>query len=67
MGKWLICAHHPCNTFVSGFANALVYHTPSQFSEHLRHALKEEPQPLSPAELRSGAHGPLCLLHHPQP
>ena len=59
MGKWLICARHPCNAFVSGFANALVYTTPAQFAEHLRHALKAEPRPLSPAELRSGGRGAL--------
>ena len=52
MGKWLICAHHPCNTFLSSFTNCLVYHSPEEFSEHLQHALRVEPAVMSPAERR---------------
>ena len=52
MGKWLICAQHPCNAFVATFSNCLIYRSPEEFSAHLEHALKEEPPPLSPSELR---------------
>ncbi len=52
MGKWLICAQHPCNAFVSTFANCLVYRSPAEFSAHLEHALEQEPPPLSAEELR---------------
>ena len=52
MGKWLICAQHPCNVFVSTFANCLVYRSPAEFSAHLEHALEQEPPPLSAEELR---------------
>ncbi|CAL8467905.1 g7443 [Coccomyxa elongata] len=53
MGKWLICAQHPCNAFVSTFSNCLVYRSPAEFSAHLEHALKQEPPPLSAEELRN--------------
>ena len=53
MGKWLICAQHPCNAFVGTFSNCLIYRSPEEFSKHLEHALKEEPPALSPSELRS--------------
>lgn len=52
MGKWLICAEHPCNVFVSGFTNCLIYRSSSEFSAHFEHALNNEPQPLSEKELR---------------
>ena len=52
MGKWLVCAHHPCNTFAAAFPNTLVYHTPAQFCEHLQYALDNEPHPLDPETLR---------------
>ena len=52
MGKWLICAQHPCNAFVGTFSNCLIYRSPEEFSKHLEHALKEQPPPLSPSELR---------------
>jgi hypothetical protein len=52
MGKWLICARHACNVFVSQFRTCLVYESPAEFSGHLLHALREEPPRLSPEELR---------------
>ena len=55
MGKWLICAQHPCNAFVATFSNCLIYRSPEEFSAHLELALKEEPPPLSPSELRCHA------------
>ena len=62
MGKWLICAHHACNTFVSQFRNCLVYHNPAEFSANLQRALLQEPPPLSPDELRCAAVlGLMCL------
>ena len=53
MGKWLICADHPCNAFAAGFGNTLVYHNPSEFCTHLEYALRHEPAPLDAATLRS--------------
>lgn len=52
MGKWVICAHHPCNHFISAFANCLIYHNPHHFSEHLQYALLHQPAPLTPHETR---------------
>ena len=52
MGKWVICAHHPCNQFIAPFGNCLVYHTPQQFSEHLQYALLHQPAPLTEHETR---------------
>jgi digalactosyldiacylglycerol synthase len=52
MGKWLICAEHACNSFVSTFSNCLVYRSSSEFSLHLEHALNNEPKPLPDEELR---------------
>lgn len=52
MGKWVICAHHPCNHFISAFANCLIYHNPHHFSEHLQYALLHQPAPLTQHETR---------------
>ena len=52
MGKWLICAQHPCNEFASAFPNALVYSNPTEFCELLQHALDNDPQPLDEETLR---------------
>lgn len=52
MGKWLICAHHPCNAFASHFANTLVYHDPDEFCQHLEYALENDPHPLDADTLR---------------
>lgn len=52
MGKWVICAHHPCNQFIAAFGNCLVYHNPQQFSEHLQYALLHQPAPLTQHETR---------------
>ena len=65
MGKWLICAQHPCNAFVGTFSNCLIYRSPEEFSKHLEHALKEQPPPLSPSELRytkSSSNGGLSFM-----
>lgn len=44
MGKWLICAKHPSNTFFEKhFANALIYSTPAEFSERLQYAQARPP------------------------
>ena len=39
MGKWVICARHPSNTwFEENFGNVLVYDSPEEFSEKLSYA-----------------------------
>ena len=62
MGKWLVCAHHPCNTFAAQFPNTLVYHTPAEFCEHLLYALEHDPQPLDADTLRQGTSGQCTLM-----
>ena len=52
MGKWVICAHHPCNQFISAFGNCLVYHDAHEFNQHLQHALLNTPEPLTEHESR---------------
>ena len=52
MGKWLICAKHPCNEFASHFPNALVYNSPDEFCQLLQHALDNDPQPMDEDTLR---------------
>ena len=61
MGKWLICADHPCNHFVANFHNCLIYHSPAEFCRHLDHALSHDPAPLSPATLRRALVSPSRL------
>ena len=50
MGKWLVCADHPCNAFAARFGNALVYRSPTEFGACLARALTEDPAALPPAE-----------------
>lgn len=39
MGKWVICAKHPSNDwFEENFKNALIYTSPTDFSEKLQYA-----------------------------
>lgn len=54
MGKWLVCADHPCNSFAAAFPNTLIYHTPAEFCSHLQYALQNEPQALDDETLRWG-------------
>ena len=51
MGKWVVCAEHPCNEFFSSFSNCIIYRTPAEFAEKLEYALAHDPAPLSRAEL----------------
>ena len=52
MGKWLVCADHPCNAFASQFPNTLIYHSPAEFCQHLQYALEHEPHVLDEGTLR---------------
>ena len=52
MGKWLLCAQHPCNAFAQRFANCLVHRTPEEFAQNLARAQAQEPKPLTQQELR---------------
>ena len=38
MGKWLLCAEHPSNTFFRDFQNALIYTSSAEFSVKLKFA-----------------------------
>lgn len=52
MGKWLLCAQHPCNAFAARFTNTLTHTCPQEFATNLLHAQTHEPSPLSDEELR---------------
>jgi digalactosyldiacylglycerol synthase len=47
MGKWVVCAEHPSNTFFSQFQNCLVYRNPEEFVEHMNYAMTHDPAPIS--------------------
>ena len=51
MGKFVVCADHPCNKFFSTFSNCIIYKTPEEFAEKLQHALTHDPKPLTQDEL----------------
>ena len=38
MGKWVICADHPSNTFFAQFDNCLIFHNAAEFSRQIQHA-----------------------------
>ena len=45
MGKWVVVAEHPSNSFFTGrFRNCLTYRTKEEFSEHLAHAVANDPE-----------------------
>ena len=52
MGKWVICAEHPSNRFFSQFRNCLIYRTPEEFTQHVEHALRVDPFPMTEEERR---------------
>lgn len=54
LGKWLLCAKHPCNAFPARFRNCLTHTCPQEFSANLKHAQSHPPHPLSDTELRWG-------------
>jgi digalactosyldiacylglycerol synthase len=53
MGKFVVCAAHPCNEYFSTFSNCITYRSSDEFAEKLEYALTHDPKPLSPAELSS--------------
>ena len=65
MGKWLVCADHPCNAFAAGFPNTLVYHTSAEFCQHLQYALDNDPVPMDDETLRSATQQRLCKSGSP--
>eukprot|EP00884_Botryococcus_braunii_P010407 jgi/Botrbrau1/19368/Bobra.0338s0003.1 len=52
MGKWLLCAEHPCNAFAASFPNTLPYRTAAEFCQQLAYALRKPPPPLPQSELK---------------
>ena len=50
MGKWLVCAAHPCNEFAATFTNCLTYTSAAEFGDALARALATEPAPLTADE-----------------
>ena len=51
MGKFVVCAEHPCNKFFSTFSNCIIYRNQQEFAEKLQYALTHDPKPLSQSEL----------------
>ncbi len=48
LGKWVVCAEHPCNQFIATFPTCLVFRNPSEFQPLLRRALTEDPPRTQP-------------------
>jgi digalactosyldiacylglycerol synthase len=51
MGKFVVCAEHPCNQFFSSFSNCIIYRNEDEFAEKLQYALMHDPKPLTQSEL----------------
>ncbi|KAK9861589.1 hypothetical protein WJX84_001177 [Apatococcus fuscideae] len=51
MGKWIVCAEHPSNQFFKAFQNALIYKDEAEFSQHLAHAMANDPHPMSEEDI----------------
>ena len=50
MGKWVVCAKHPSNTFFEQFPNCLTYTSDEEFAANVYWALHHDPYPLSKAQ-----------------
>lgn len=50
MGKFVLIADHPSNTFFTRFANCLVFRTREEFATQVNWALNHTPKKLTPEE-----------------
>ena len=53
MGKFVVIQRHPSNAFFERFPNALLFDTPEEFLQQLRHGLASTPAPLTDGERRA--------------
>ena len=68
LGKWVVCAEHPCNQFIAGFPTCLIFRSLQDFQRLLRHALTHDPPPLGAEQLRWVADLlPIHYMPHPSP
>lgn len=52
VGKFAIIPYHPSNMFFLRFPNALIYRDPYEFVANVHYAMKHNPEPLSPDQIR---------------
>ena len=62
MGKYVVVQDLPCNKFFATFKNCLVYRTPEEFSQCLKHAIETEPSPMTKEVSDDGSISRLLVL-----